>query len=498
MAARAVWRPPWYAWAVLGIAALGFTYKLFPSKLHGHWLLVTPLLVLVGVLALRRLWEVPPAPIMCAAIALTIFSGNWRLIGLGGLPLDRLLAVVVLLQFLLRAPGVAHTPRLQIRNVHLLLGVTVLYALASAIAAGTLTKEVGFLSFFDQLGVMPYLMFLLAPAVFSGPRERNLLLATLVGLGLYLGLTAIFESLGPQALVFPRYILHVDTELPGERAGGPFASSVAEGFATFACAVAAVIAFTQWHGRRARWLAAAATAVCVGGCFVTLERAVWIGAIVGAVATALLTRTGRRWLVPGALACALAIGGALVVSPALSHKTSARVDTQISVWDRENQTAAGLRMVDTKPLFGFGWDRYRSDSREYFRQAAGYPLVGYVVGETIGLPEVLLPLHDTYLTYAVELGLVGMLLWLASLCWGVGGAIFGRGPAALRPWKLGLLAIALFFVVVSAFNPLQPPFSELLLWVWAGVALGRAPVPVRERQPAMPPGVAGDVAWSAA
>jgi putative inorganic carbon (hco3(-)) transporter len=498
MPTRAVWRPRWYAWTLLGVAALALTYKLFPARLEGHWLILTPVLVLVAVLALRRLWEVPPAPILCGTIALTIFSGNWRLIGLGGLPLDRLLAVIVLLQFLLRAPGVAHAPRLQIRNVHLLLCLTVMYVLASAVAAGTLTKESGFLSLFDELGVMPYVMFLVAPAAFSGQRERDLLLATLVGLGLYLGLTAIFESLGPQILVFPRYILHVDTELPGERAGGPFASSVAEGFATFACAVAAVIAFTRWHSRRGRYLAGTAAVVCLAGCFVTLERGVWIAAVVAAVVTALLTSTGRRWLVPVALAGATAIGAALAISPALSHKTSARVSTQISVWDRENQTSAGLRMVDAKPLFGFGWDRYRSDSREYFRQAAGFPLVGYVVGETIGQPEVLLPLHDTYLSYAVELGLVGTLLWLASLFWGVGGTIFSRGPAALRPWKLGLLAVVLFFVVVSIFNPYQPAFSNLLLWVWAGVALGCAPLPVRGRQPATPPRAPGEVAWTAA
>ena len=267
MAVRAVWRPPWYAWLLLGLVALAAMHEVAPGRLHGSGLILVPLLIVAGVLVVRRLWELPPAVTMCAGIALTIFSGAWSQIGLGGLPFDRLLIAIVMFQFLLRAPGTAQTPRLQIRNVHWLMCLAVMYALASAVAAGTLTHETSALILIDQFGVVPFLVFLLAPAVFAGQRERNLLLATLVGVGAYLGFTAIFESLGPHSLVFPRYILHVDAALPGERAGGPFQSSVAEGFATFACAVAAIIACTQWRGLKSRYLAAAVAVVCIFGCF---------------------------------------------------------------------------------------------------------------------------------------------------------------------------------------------------------------------------------------
>ena len=239
MSLRAVWRPRWYAWVLLWVAALAVTHKLFPERLQGRWLLITPLLLSGGVLALRRLWELPPAWTLCVAIALTIFSNGWSLIGLGGLPLNRLLMIVVLLQFALRAPGVANVPRPQIRNVHLLMCFTVMYVAASAAAAGTLTRQEGFLPLIDILGIMPFLVFFLAPSIFSGRCERNLLLATLVGLGIYLGVTSIFESVGPHELVFPSYILHGDEVSPGiVQASGPFQSPVAEGFGAFACAVA--------------------------------------------------------------------------------------------------------------------------------------------------------------------------------------------------------------------------------------------------------------------
>jgi O-antigen ligase len=469
MGGRAVWRPPWYVWTLVGIAALALVYGKAPQWLEGPRIVLTAALVLAGILVARKLWELPVAIPMCVAVALTTFSGGWQLIGLGGLPLDRLVLLGVLLAVLLCAPGVAQTPRLRVRNVHLVLAVTVLYVLGSAAAAGTLTRETDAYALFDELGFAPYLVFFLAPSIFAGPRAREMLLITLVGLGGYLGLTAIFESLGPHSLVIPSYIVHVDASLPEARAGGPFQSSVGEGFATFACAVASVIAFSQWRGRRRRYLAAAAVGVCVLGCFLTLERGVWIAAMAGGIVAALATRAGRRWILPSASACVLLIGGALALSPALASKVTERVEYKQSVWDRQNQTAAALRMIEARPLFGFGWGRYTTDSGEYFRQSGDYPMTGY------STPQKQLPLHDSYLSYGVELGLIGLLLWFVSLLWGIGGAILAPGPSELRPWKLGLLAVFVFFLTVSLFNPYMQAFPVMLMWLWAGIALGNAP-----------------------
>ncbi|HEY6549576.1 MAG TPA: O-antigen ligase family protein [Solirubrobacterales bacterium] len=477
MATRVVWRPPWYAWALVGLALVALTYRYQPTRLEGRWLVIGPLLVVVAVLVLRRLWELPPAVTMCAAIVLTVLSGGWSQMGLAGLPLNRLLVAVVLLQIFLRAPGVARMPRIPLRNVHLLIGLTLIYALASAAAAGTLVSKDGFLQLFDVFGVVPFLLFLVAPAVFAGRRERDLLLATLVGLGAYLGLTAIFESLGPQALVFPSYIRHFEAEtLSAVKASGPFQSPTAMGFACFACAVAALIALAQWRQRWGRCLALFVAAACIFGCFLTLERGVWIATIIATVVAALATQTGRRLLAPGIAISAVALIGVFALVPSLSQSASERATYQQSLWDRQNQTAAGLRMVQDKPLFGFGLDRYAAESVDYFRQPADYPMTGYTHGITIGVPDPILPIHNTYLSHAVELGLLGALLWLASIAWATGGAILARGPASLRPWKLGLLAIAVFFLVVCVVDPHTAPFPMVLMLVWAGLAAGAKPL----------------------
>jgi O-antigen ligase len=101
---------------------------------------------------------------------------------------------------------------------------------------------------------------------------------------------------------------------------------------------------------------------------------------------------------------------------------------------------------------------------------------GYTHGITVGVPDPILPIHNTYLSYAVELGLVGVLLWLASIFWAIGGAILARGPASLHPWKLGLLAISVFFLVVCVVDPHTAPFPIVLMFVWAGAAAGAKPV----------------------
>jgi O-antigen ligase len=440
--------------------------------LHGHWLFFIALVLIALLLAACALWELPPARMMCGAIVLTIFSGSWGNLGLPGFPFlpDRILLAGALLALWLRAPGTVGLPRVRVRGVHLLLALTVMYATASAAAAGTLTKA-GIFDLLDRLGAIPFLMLLVAPVIFSGPRERQMLLTALVALGGYLGVTAFFEAIGPHSLVFPHYIAVSDALTPNIQAGGPFQAPITEGFACFACGTAAAIACHEWRGSRRRYLAGAVVALSALGCFLSLERGVWISAAAGVAAVGLAAPGLRRRLLPGVAVCVLVIAAALVVSPVLAGHATARTDDQLPVWDRENQTATALRMIAAKPLLGFGWDNYANTDLDYFRQAGNIPLSGYSnPGEIAPLP-----LHDTYLSNAVELGLVGALLWLGSLLWGVGGAILSEGSPEMRPWKLGLLAIAVFFCVIAFFDPLQQNFTELLLWTWAGLCVANVP-----------------------
>ena len=227
---RIPWRAPWYLWLAAAVAVLAGIHQRAPQLLHGETLLlVVPGLVLVLLVA-AIMWELPPAAMVCGALALTLFSGNWTTLGFPGFPFvpDRILLVAALLALILKSPGAVDLPRVRIRGVHLLMLVTVLYALASGVLADTMGTESTVFDLLDRLGAIPFVMFLVAPAIFSGPRERDWLLATLVGIGAYLGFTALFESLGPHLLVFPNYIREVDASRQSAAATGPFSEVVTE------------------------------------------------------------------------------------------------------------------------------------------------------------------------------------------------------------------------------------------------------------------------------
>jgi hypothetical protein len=69
----------------------------------------------------------------------------------------------------------------------------------------------------------------------------------------------------------------------------------------------------------------------------------------------------------------------------------------------------------------------------------------------------------------VELGLIGLVLWILVVLMGVGGGLLTRGPPSLEPWRAGLLALFVLFVVVQNAVPPSQVFDSLALWLWAGV-----------------------------
>jgi hypothetical protein len=80
------------------------------------------------------------------------------------------------------------------------------YAVISAIFAGTIGRRAAIFVLIDDYGVLPFLMFAIAPVAFAAEKQRRILLGTLVATGAYLSLTAILEKLKLFDLVFPRYI----------------------------------------------------------------------------------------------------------------------------------------------------------------------------------------------------------------------------------------------------------------------------------------------------
>jgi O-antigen ligase len=417
-------------------------------------LVILPALAGLGYL----MWQADPAYVVCVAFFLSPFAGNWKYMHFpSGVDPDRFLLLFAIAQVLFRAPKVKGRPPFRWTPAHVFMGLAVIYAAISAYLAGTLLSKDPLFKLTDDFGVTPFLIFLIAPVAFDTARKRSALLFTMVAMGLYLGLTTLFETAHLNALVFPRYILNPHVGYHYGRGRGPFVDAVANGFALAVCAIACGVARMNWSQARARHAATAVGLLAILGAFMSLERSVWLGAGLGILVMLLVTRQLRRFLVPTLALGAIVLVAALAFIPSLSSSVSARANAQGPIWDRENLLTAGFNMLSTKPLTGFGWQTFQTKSRLYFQQSQDFPLTAttFVV-------------HNFLLGYAVDLGLIGLLLWITAVALGVGSSLLTRGPPDLVMWRAGLVALAIMFVVVADSIP-PSEFPNLSLWVWAGI-----------------------------
>jgi putative inorganic carbon (hco3(-)) transporter len=428
-----------------------------PSLTHVAILVLVALGAAVALVAVTRL---SPTAIVSGGVAAEIFSGNWRDMGVS-LPIDRALLLTAVLSMILGGFRRRSLRKVVLRPIHLLLLMVATWALGSAIWAHTLASHTGFYALLDRLGLIPFVSFTLAPLLFGTPRARRILLGTLVVVGAYLGFTAVMEGIGVHSLVYPRYINNASLGISYGRARGPFLDGAANGLGLFMGGTAAAIGLSVWRRLRARLACLAVAALCGLGILFTLTRAVWVGAVAGALVGLVASRDARKYALYVVVAGVVAVPLLLATVPGLQAKVTNRTNSSQPVWDRLNTDRAALSAVEQHPLFGLGWQTFETKGPAYLTQALTYPLTG------AGLE-----VHNVFLSHAVELGIPGSILWTLALIFGVGGAALRRGPPELAAWRAGLLAILVCFVIVANLGPLSYAFPNLVLWLLAGV-IGR-------------------------
>lgn len=401
-----------------------------------------------------------PAWAISAGVAASMFSGRWDDLG-SPLPLDRALFLVGIAALVLRLP--LQWPRMpQIRAVHVAIALASAFAIGSAAAAGTLTEPLSQFELLDRHGLIPFAAFLVAPVVFRTSAQRMILLWCLAATGLYLSVTALFEALGWASVIFPAYIGDPSIGYHFGRARGPFVEAGALGLALWGCGVATVVLAVSERRPLVRLPLYAIVVLCSFGLLLTETRAVWLAAVVSVAVVMVVTRDLRRFLVPVGLVAALGVVAALAVVPGLATDVQERRGDQGPVWDRLNSNAAAVRMLEARPLAGFGWGRFEAESEDFYRLSADYPI------------RAVADVHNVVLSNLAEIGLIGTTLWIAALLLAVGGAAVTRGPPEMRPWQIGMIAIGVNWAVTASFTPLSYVFPNLLLWTWAGVVFAAA------------------------
>ena len=407
--------------------------------------------------------HVHPAYMLSVALVLSIFSGNWGEFGIpGSLAPDRLLFLTGIAAVLFRAPPVRDRAPLRIGAVHWAMVITVLWFVGSSLAAGSLADRPHVFELAERLGVVPFLLFLVAPVAFEQARHRRVLLAALVVLGAYLAFTALMEALGIEQLVRPAYINDGSIGTHADRARGPFVEAVTNGTGLYLGGIAAALALVAWRQPRLRLFAGGVLVLSLAGLLFTETRSVWIAGIVATVVALLSVRELRRYAVPAIAAGIVVLGLSVALVPGLAEQITERRNDQRTVWDRKNLATAAVNMVEEQPLVGIGSGRFVHESAGYFRVAMDYPLTAE--------DQVI---HHVFLTYAAEAGLIGLGLWCLTLALGMWAALRPGGRPEARPWKIATAAYLLFFVVIANFVFTQV-FPSNALWLLAGVAVAAA------------------------
>ncbi len=404
---------------------------------------------------------VPPIMMLSAGLFLSLFSGNWRQLGLPALVSpDHLLSVVGIAGVLLRDPVVGERRRIKLTATHWVLVLASLYVIGSAIAAGTLLKRPDLFPLLDQYGLIPFVLFAIAPVAFATERSRRFLLAVLVFMAAYLAFTSFAEGIGAHALIWPRYILNqaVGSHQLG-RARGPFGDSAINGFALYVGAVSCGVALAIWRSRRWRAVAALILVVSLIDQLFTLQRSAWIGAAAATLIVMLSVRRLRAYIPATLLVATIVLGGVVAFSPGLRGQINNRLSNQLTIWDRKNLNTAAERMFLARPLTGFGWGQFTNQKVNYFQQAPDYPLTAAAGA-----------LHNVFLARLSELGLIGTALWALGLLMAIVGTILRRGPPELAPWRVGLIGVLVMWLVVANLTPFVQPYPNEIMWLWAGVA----------------------------
>lgn len=379
-----------------------------------------------------------------------------------GLPisLDRVLIPVAVVLLLLDG----RRPRQFMTVVHWLTLVLVAWIAIDMLLRGMVTDREALFGLLDRV-LIPFLLFLLGPLFFDTPFRRRVLLVWLAVLGVYLGLTAIFETFAP-SLVVPSYIVNPDLGLHPDRARGPFMAADAMG--TAGGLTVAVGAFLAARSRGVvRWLGVVAVALGLASTVLSLTRATWVGAAAGFLVAVLMVPVLRR-LLPVLVAAGAAIVTLVVVTlPELVASLTDRANDPRPVWDRLGSNDAALALLTDRPLTGIGWRRFYPHGSEWFRQSDAYPTNAVVI-----------EIHNVVLSRAVELGVVAGAIFVLILLLGPGRTLWSRtdaaAPAALGPefrdWRVLGAAVFLNWFVAGMFGPMAIPFPTLATFVLCGVA----------------------------
>lgn len=295
------------------------------------------------------------------------------------------------------------------------------------------------------------------------------LLAALALLGGYLSLTALAETAGAWAVVFPRYIANPELGLHFGRARGPALNSVSLGTYLGICLWSAW-ALLPLVPRWAKSLLLFALPLMVLGVLLTYTRSTWLG-LAGSGMAVLALELPKRLRLP--VLTGVSIAGVLMAAALwqsvlqLEREDSGGV-SQHSVQQRAAFAYVSMNMFRDNPLWGVGFGRFYDQKLPYLSDRS----------QAFELESIRdLHHHNTFLSLLTETGMVGLfayaalLLGLLAAGWRLASS--DRVPAEQRRLGLLLVAAVMVYLPSALFHDLTHVHADQwLLFLVAGLGVG--------------------------
>ncbi|NND99361.1 MAG: O-antigen ligase family protein [Pirellulaceae bacterium] len=380
----------------------------------------------------------------------------------------------------------------RLTRIDFLIAAIIAYFFLSGMGAGSgpyMTKSFSRWLFY---AVMPAGLYLMARVVEIRAEDIRWFCKVVLGLGVYLAATSVFEVAGYHFAVFPRYIVDPDVWLFYGRGRGPLLNPVGNGFIITIGTVACVLGFFS-SDRRMKLIYAGLFIVLVLGAYATLTRSVWIGLILAVGVIAFVY--SPRWLRILSLAATVLLAGAMTIGlkdQLLAFKRDKDLSAQEAAKSIELRPLLAIvawEMFKDKPITGHGFGRYFEHSKP-FHDIRSYKAP---LEKVKGYYQ-----HNTFLAILVDTGLIGISLFvglLASLC-GIGWRLTRDRKSTPEIRQVGLLMLGAMasYCFNGLFHDMMIiPMSHMFLFFLAGIAVtvyqyGFAERPQRDvrRQAAMP------------
>lgn len=342
--------------------------------------------------------------------------------------------------------------------------------------------------------LMPFVLYVVGRFVFDRAAAVRALLWVVITLYAYSIWVSIAQFAAP-GLVWPRYILdYPPSHSWADRAVGVFNQPVANGALLIVGFLLAIHLIHQVDTRRwQRMLLGGLALVSLYAIYLTYTRVVWLGfALAVLLAAIVLPRTRHVYL-----ATLLAMGVGVLVNLATflsADRAEGGVTSSYEIEDRLNMIATALWAIREKPIAGWGIGTFGQVNTYHHQQWS--PSVDWIRG--YGIVS-----HHTEIGIFAELGIIGLVLWLAVvvlLIRGLRRAVRTLPPdhtLVNREFALIVAILYAVWVLIGFTADLRFfEFGSMLVLLLIGVVVGEAErrEALRRFRPARPPGPLDDIA----